>query len=253
MIKTPVAVRVIAKGGKFLGDDIGGALVTIHHARTGELLASGRTRGGSGDLWAIMIQPRARTVPIPAAGASVFAAEIATKEAAPVPLLITARGPGAGLQSMGVVSATQWIVPGLREPGTRAPVTFTCLLELPGLIVQVMEPATHTNVTKLPQPVDFRVNVAMMCGCPIDDGTDTDGTHTFPNPWRVEDFVVGGTIRCAGQPDQRLALQFDPAKSPGRFAGRWVMKKKGFYECDISAYQRSTGNTGTATVSVFSV
>ena len=39
---TQIDVRVIAKDGKFLGDDIGGALVTIHDVATGELLARGQ-------------------------------------------------------------------------------------------------------------------------------------------------------------------------------------------------------------------
>jgi hypothetical protein len=36
---TEIVVRVIAKDGKFLGDDIGGALVTLRDVQTGELLA----------------------------------------------------------------------------------------------------------------------------------------------------------------------------------------------------------------------
>lgn len=46
---TQIDVRVIAKGGKYLGDDIGGALVTVHDVQTGELLARGTTAGGSGE------------------------------------------------------------------------------------------------------------------------------------------------------------------------------------------------------------
>ena len=47
---TKITVRVQANGGKFLGDDIGGALVTIRDGQTGEILASGVTRGDSGTL-----------------------------------------------------------------------------------------------------------------------------------------------------------------------------------------------------------
>jgi hypothetical protein len=47
-IPTRITVRVIARDGKFLGDDLGGALVTIRDLHTGDLLASGRTQGGSG-------------------------------------------------------------------------------------------------------------------------------------------------------------------------------------------------------------
>ncbi len=41
-------MRVIARGGKFLGDDIGGAQVTIRDVLYGELLAFGRTQGRVG-------------------------------------------------------------------------------------------------------------------------------------------------------------------------------------------------------------
>ena len=47
---TRITVRVQARGGKFLGDDIGGAVVTIRDAMTGELFATGTTAGDSGAL-----------------------------------------------------------------------------------------------------------------------------------------------------------------------------------------------------------
>src|ERR1700722_3897065 len=47
-VSTKVFVRVIARDGKFLGDDIGGAAITIRDAHTRELLAKGTTSGGSG-------------------------------------------------------------------------------------------------------------------------------------------------------------------------------------------------------------
>ena len=40
-VPTKVCVRVIARDGKFLGDDIGGASITIRDAQTRELLAKG--------------------------------------------------------------------------------------------------------------------------------------------------------------------------------------------------------------------
>ena len=49
-LKTSIIVRPQAHGGKFLGDDIGGALITIKDAQTGTLLAEGLTQGGSGQL-----------------------------------------------------------------------------------------------------------------------------------------------------------------------------------------------------------
>src|SRR5262245_59443214 len=47
-VPAKVSVLTIANGGKFLGDDIGGAMISIRDARTQELLAAGRTHGGSG-------------------------------------------------------------------------------------------------------------------------------------------------------------------------------------------------------------
>ena len=41
-------MRAIARDGKFLGDDIGGALITVRDAWTKELLAQGVTTGASG-------------------------------------------------------------------------------------------------------------------------------------------------------------------------------------------------------------
>jgi hypothetical protein len=252
-VTTAVAVRVIANGGKFLGADIGGAQVTIHNAVTGELLASGPTAGGSGDIWQIMVEPRSRTQPIPTDGASAFMAQITTDDCNPVQLRITATGPGAGLQSTATASATRWIVPGLTEAGSN-PVVWNCLLELPGLIVQVMEPATHSNIAALPQTINFTVNVAMMCGCPIDNSMDTDGSHTFPNPWPVNDFAVGAMILLNGLCVEQVTFDFDAAaKAPGHFTGSWKMKEPGFYTATVFAYQISTGNTGTGVVSFFNI
>lgn len=43
-----VRVQVLAVGGKFVGDDIGGAAITIRDADTNEILAQGVTTGDSG-------------------------------------------------------------------------------------------------------------------------------------------------------------------------------------------------------------
>jgi hypothetical protein len=251
-IETTIAVRVIAKGGKFLGADIGGATVTIHNAVTNELLASGVTSGGSGDIWQIMIEARTRTQSIPTDGASVFMAQITSPNCQPIPLHISATGPGAGLQSSATTSTTQWVVPGVTDAGGN-PVVYDCLLELPGLIVQVLEPATHLNITQLPQVIAFSANVAMMCGCPIDNNTNTDGTHTFANPWPVNDFKVGAQIVLNNKVADTITLDFDAANSPGRFTGKWAMTQPGFYTATVYAYQLSTGNTGTAVVSFFMI
>ncbi len=249
-ITASIVVRVIANGGKFLGDDISGAVITIHNAQTGELLASGNTRGGSGDIYNIMILPIARTQTIPDNGASLFETTIVASDNLPIQLRVSAIGPGAGLQSKATVSTTQWIVPGLKDPAGNA-ITWNCLLELPGLLVQVMEPPTHWNIATIPQTIDITANVAMMCGCPIDDSEVTDGSNKFLNPWPVADFMVGCNILCNGELVTEIPLQFDPGDGPGRYCGSWTMTIPGFYTGSVYAYQLSTGNTGTANVSFF--
>ena len=63
-VQTKITVRVIARGGKFLGDDVGGAEISIRALNSGELLATGHTHGGSGPD-ALMTQPFMRTQPLP--------------------------------------------------------------------------------------------------------------------------------------------------------------------------------------------
>ena len=252
-INTQMAIRVLAKGGKFLGDDVAGALVTVRHAVTNELLASGHVKGGSGNIYELMIEARNRQEPLPVDGASIFVANIKSNDYTPIPVIVTANGPGAGLQSMITVSSMQWIVPGLVNPLTKLPVVYNCLLELPGLIVQAMKPATHFNVTSLPHVINIEVNVAMMCGCPIDNNVIQLNGNTFPNPWPVNDFFVSCEIASEGKVIQRIQLLFDEANSPGRFIGQWTMPTPGFYTANITAYQLSNGNTGCATISFFNI
>jgi len=252
-ITTQIAIRVLAKGGKFLGDDVAGALVTVRHATTNELLASGQIKGGSRNIYELMIEARNRQTPLPVDGASVFLANITSTDNAPIPLIITAKGPGAGLQSAVTVSSMQWIVPGLVNPISKLPVVYTCLLELQGLIVQVMKPATHLNVTSLPHAINFEVNVAMMCGCPIDNNTIKFNGNSFPNPWPVNDFYVTCEISCEGKVVQRIPLNFEAVNSPGRYTGVWTMSAAGFYTANVTAYQLSNGNTGCATISFFNI
>jgi hypothetical protein len=92
-------VRVIAKDGKFLGDDIGGALVTLRDAQTKELLAEGITSGGSGlnGPGGVMCAILRRGEPLPTTGASEYTAHLQLDR--PRRIEITAYGPLGALQS----------------------------------------------------------------------------------------------------------------------------------------------------------
>lgn len=232
MPATQITVRVIAKGGKFLGADIGGSLVTIRNAQTGELLAKGTTSGGSGNTKEIMQTPRLRGTAIPTDMASEFAASFAIDE--PLLLEVTAYGPLGGLQSSNKVSAMQWMVPGKDITGGDG-----LLLEIPGLLVQVLEPATHLGLPSLPYEIKFAANVTMMCGCPISPG----------GIWDSSDFEVGAQILLKGKIIDEVAFQY--AGQASQFTGSWTAKDYGYYEAIVFAYQPDSGNTGMGRVAFF--
>lgn len=245
---TKILVRVIARDGKFLGDDIGGALVTIRDARSGELLASGRTTGGSGPTAGIMQQARTRNQPIPIEdpGNNACAFEATLILDAPRLVEISAFGPLAAQQSANRVSATTWIYPGIgiapfNSPGGLIrPDGF--LLEIPGLLVQVLSPPQHYSPQNLSSKASIPIsaNVTMMCGCPIGKA-----------PWPHEDFQVEATILHNGKTTKKVPLKFDTkAPIPSQFTADWIPDAPGIYEIAVWAFQTSTGNTGVDHTSV---
>jgi len=252
---TSITVRVQAKGGKFLADDIGGSEVTIRDAQTGERLGGGLALGtDSGNLsttytanasLSAIVTPAVPPATEPtiqwlSPDANTSGLTVDFPISRPTLLAITAFGPLGGLQSAHRTTVTQWIVPGqsLNEgPGF--------VVELPGLLVQVMEPATHLAIesNNLPYTVPFLVNVTMMCGCQIAEG----------QPWIPSDFAVTAAIGPVGRPPTDTVVLTFPGTTPSLFTGSWQIPlgASGFYQAVITAVQLSTGNTGTGTVTFF--
>ncbi len=235
-IPTQIDVRVIAKDGKYLGDDIGGALVMIHDVYSGELLASGTTSGGSGqqNLMEICVT---RSEVLPVDGASVFTATLDLDQ--PRLLRITARGPLAAQQSANTVTQTQWVYPGKNITGGANGGGF--LLEIPGLVVQILNPPTHFLPKTAPDELEIRANVTMMCGCPIG-----------VNPWTPDQFEVMAVIKQGEYDSIELPLAFDENAqlgAPSQFSTKWSVPKNStaqsvIYQITVSAFQQKTGNTG---------
>ncbi len=236
---TRLIIRVIARGGKFLGNDIGGALITVRDAQTGELLHSGQTQGGSGPK-EVMSQARLRTQPIPTVDHSVNPPQEACHLVVDLPLTrprlleITAYGPQAAPQGAHTVTATHWIYPGLAQN-----VGDGLVLEIPGLLVQILNPPTHFLPDSLPNnKIDIRANVTMMCGCPI----------TPNNFWPPSDFIVRASIVESGAVVAGFDLDFDTKVNyPSQYVKTWNAPAKGIYELAVVAYQISSGNTGVNT------
>jgi hypothetical protein len=251
-VPTKITVRVIARGGKFLGDDIGGASITVRDARTQELLAAGNTKGGSGlnGPDGVMCARSRRGEPLPTMDASKFTAELQLDR--PRKIEVIAYGPLGALESANTVSRTQWVYPGKDVDAGDG-----FLLEMSGLIVQILHPPTHYTPSSLPR-LQILANVAMMCGCPIDyKRADSEKIcPEFPanqEPWLPNEFQVAAVIRGQSGTPVEIPLQFidiPPADTPGQFGGTWDSPPPGVHQITVYAYQATTGNTGVAMATI---
>ena len=228
---TEIRVHVLARGGKYLGDDVGGARVTIRDALSGEVLASGVTRGGSGPA-DLMTVEQARTTPLPTDGASVFTTTLDLAE--PRLLEFEAFGPLAAQGSAQRVTSTEWVLP---QPFTADGNRIT--LELAGLNVDIRDPQTHfLPKAKPPLDIPFRVNVTMMCGCPIGPGL----------AWPPENFQVTLLVKRPDGQQELVELTFDadaPDGAPSQFIGSYTATAPGIYEGIVLAHEANFGNSGS--------
>jgi len=259
--------RVQALGGKFLADDIGGAWVTVKDAGSGVLLAEGPTRGDSGNLVPTssvspaQIASASKSVIAVADGSSAWwlvpdegssAFGFGLELAAPRQVDVLVRGPVGGLQSAGEVRTRMWLSPS--EALTPADSPGHVVL-LPGLLVQALEPAIHTAVEPGAM-VNFAAKVTMMCGCQIASG----------GYWPAGDFEVAAIVQevvkdgLGGPVSARMGLLGGSSAPPSTFSTVPTVQPfnvpatgKGtvYYQATISAWQKSTGNTGSATVNFY--
>jgi hypothetical protein len=222
--QTEVHVRVLSQGAKFIGNSMGGVEVLLRDVHTGETLAAGLVQGSTGDTQKIMSgAPRAAPVSTP--DSAVWKAVIDL----PVPRLIeaVARGPLAQPQAMVTVTSQKWVLPG------RGVTTGDgWLLELPGLVVDAVEPAAHEQLPKGTTSRRLAVNVAMMCGCPITPG----------GLWDANGFDVRATVRAPGGAATVVKLPF--AGRTGLFAADLPLGPSGAYTVTVTAFDTKTGATG---------
>ncbi|OJU09933.1 MAG: hypothetical protein BGN86_14990 [Caulobacterales bacterium 68-7] len=226
---TDLVIRVISEGGKFVGTSMGGAEIIVRDVRSGEVLARGRTTGSTGDTARIMAGGP-RGTPVADEASAAFKARIDIAE--PRLVVVEAYGPLAQPQAAVRVTAQRWIVPG--QPATHAD---GWVLELPGLVLDLVEPAASqrgaagTNIR-------LAANVALMCGCPIEPGGLWDATR----------FDVRATVRREGQPDSEVRLTY--GGRTGYFTGAFVAEKGGAHVITVTAVDTETGATGVDATSI---
>jgi hypothetical protein len=140
-VPTHITVRVKTKDAKFLGTSMGGALVTITNAQTGEQLAKGVTEGSTGNTGLIMIRPHERGIPLSDERSAKYAATIDIDE--PTQIAVTAQGP---LSEPHAINTVQ---------------TDALMLELPGLMVKLMSPVKGKTYNKTDN-IEIQTTVRMM-------------------------------------------------------------------------------------------
>ena len=136
--ETRVMVRARTKDAKFIGTSMGGALVVIRKADTGEILASGLTSGGTGDTKRIMNDPHVRGAQITDLSTAGFEAKIDLAE--PTFVTVEVSGPMGQRQSAAKATVQTWLIPGKNVGGDGL------MVEIPGFAVNLVAPRAHEVV-----------------------------------------------------------------------------------------------------------
>lgn len=225
-VQTRVVVRARARDAKFIGSTMGGALVIIRNADTGEVMAKGFTEGGTGNTSKIMIQPLKRGVPYAGRSAAKFEATVDIDE--PTLVTVEVSAPYGQRQSMEKTSTQLWLIPGRDILGDGI------IMEIPGFSVDVLAPQAH-EMMKLSGgrlTVPIRANVMMMCGCPVTPG----------GLWDANTYEVRAVVKHNGAVSETVPLTF--AGKASTFEGSLVVNKAGVYEVTVYSFDPVTGNAG---------
>ncbi|WP_017667078.1 hypothetical protein [Sandarakinorhabdus sp. AAP62] len=179
-VPTPVTVRVLSQGAKFIGTGMGGVDVVVSDAATGTPLAHGRIEGGTGDTARIM-NGNPRGTPVADAQSAGFSAVIDIAEPRRVNVMV--RGPLKPAGTIVSVLSSYWLIPGQPVVGDG------WVVELPGLALTARRDGGQVVA-----------DVSMLCGCPIAPGTLWDEKRFEVKAWVGS--AVGGSavpLKWAGQ------------------------------------------------------
>ena len=182
-VATDVMVRVVAHGAMVLGDEVGGARVTITDVATGRLLASGLQLGEPGDQNQIMRTPRLMEEPRYSSRPSgSFRATLHLDR--PTLVEIAAQGPLSYPSAVQRASKTVLLIPGrdLTQDGI--------VLDLNGYIVQIENPPPGESLMAK-DDVKLKASVQMLSGAPVRPHGDWDSRKaTIYGEVLVGDHVI---------------------------------------------------------------
>jgi hypothetical protein len=220
---TELVVRAKARDGKFIGSSIGGAWVRIRNADSGAVLAEGLTEGSTGNTDLIMREPHRRYLQI-AEDAAAFRATLQLSE--PTFVTVEVSAPYIKRQARTSSQTQLWLIPGRPVSGDGL------IIEVPGMIVDVLSPQTHRYVPLSEGPFAITANVVMMCGCILTAGGVWDGDAV-----EVMALVDRNGERLASIP---LKMQ----KQMNTFSAPFMPADPGEYRFTVYAYDPRTGNSG---------
>ncbi|MEQ6884461.1 hypothetical protein [Salicola sp. Rm-C-2C1-2] len=223
---TDITVRVLSKDAKFIGTSMGGMRVMLRDAQNGELLSEGVTSGGTGDTGKIMHDDGGRRISMADDSAASYNTTLDLEQ----PRLIEAQvyGPLGQPQAAHRASATQWVI-----PGGDLSVGDGWVIELPGFVVNILEPAAAQGWSSADSDgVKVTANVMMMCGCPI----TPDGL------WDANRYEVGMTVTRDGETVAEQSMSY--AGKASHFEGDVPVDEAGVYNVTVHAYDPQNGNTG---------
>jgi len=206
-VATDVMVRVVAHGAMVIGDDVGGARVTITDVVSGRVLASGMQHGEPGDQNQIMRTPRLMEEPRYSTRPSgSFHATLELDR--PTLVEITAQGPLSYPQAMQRASKTVLLIPG------RDLTTDGVVLDLNGFIVQVEGPPQGQSLMAK-DDVTLAASVRTMSGSLVRPYSD----------WDSRKVVIYGEVLIGERVIERLQMFYAGARS--RFEARFFVPSPG--------------------------
>jgi hypothetical protein len=202
---TPVLVRVVAHHALALGDNVGGARVTIRDVESGKMLAEGQQTGPSGDLKMIMQTPRLQNEPVYSVRDSAsFKTELSLTK--PTWVEITAEGPLQFPHAKRRATKVVLLYPGKAVTGDGI------VLELDGLLVKIQEPTTERPLGIGDEGM-LRATVQLLCGCVVEP---------FGN-WDSRKMDLYGELRLGEKVLQKIDL--DHQGPNGVFKGNFTIPK----------------------------
>lgn len=222
---TTVMFRALARDAKLIGDAVGGVRITVRDATTGATLGTGITSGGTGDTGMIMNQRRSKGAGIFATpGAAGWEARLVLTR--PTIVEVTAEGPLGFPQVGAQASKTLLLFPGTDIGGDGI------VLELNGLIVEIMEPDGPGSGTAVP----VRARVRMLCSCPTEPGGLWSVERIAARLLDGDRVVADADLEFSGE----ASVYTGVVRAPG----------PGTYTLEVLAEDPASGNFGRAATTV---